>query len=479
MKLNTGLVPLAAAAGFVLLIFACEAPELPANTPVQGASAATATPVPPEARQAALEFGRRHRAIDRDWEQFHRDFDQWRAGLSSCGRSSFEGALRDFASDFNEITVQARNLSRPSGARSIADQLIEAANKEGAALRRLRDRWQPDDTSLFEAVATERAAAAAAQKEAQDRLTDLQGNGKPGSLEGVDQFSKDFEEINADWQKFHENYDSLRKEQGDLTNADTLTRLEELVNQFDDIAAAVDNMPSSSATEKMLKTLKEAADAEGQGLDDLRSALQDTGSGSGEPPAATPAPAGQTPTPEPAKTPAPTNGSTAFDAFDDQVEMGKNALNEVKKDLEAILEDGEARDIVAVQRFAQEQQLLLEKWNRFHQEYDEWRKTEGGCDRAAAMQALSQFTLRFGEITQDVRELPRTSFLRPMGDLLVEAVEREEEAFRVLRNTWRPFGFDVYKALDQERTNAGRLRRQADVGVQELLDRFNISQGEL
>jgi hypothetical protein len=57
----------------------------------------------------------------------------------------------------------------------------------------------------------------------------------------------------------------------------------------------------------------------------------------------------------------------------------------------------------------------------------------------------------------------------------MEAADREEEALRVLRNSWRPFAADVYRALDQERAKAARLRRQADVGVQELLERFELS----
>ena len=57
----------------------------------------------------------------------------------------------------------------------------------------------------------------------------------------------------------------------------------------------------------------------------------------------------------------------------------------------------------------------------------------------------------------------------------VEAVEGEAEALRVLRNTWRPFGADAYKALDRQRADAGRLRKQASVGVRELLDRFQVS----
>ena len=60
-----------------------------------------------------------------------------------------------FASHFNDINEQTLSLSRPSSARRLADKLIEASQGEAAALRRLRDRWQPGDDSLLEAVASQ------------------------------------------------------------------------------------------------------------------------------------------------------------------------------------------------------------------------------------------------------------------------------------------------------------------------------------
>ena len=101
--------------------------------------------------------------------------------------------------------------------------------------------------------------------------------------------------------------------------------------------------------------------------------------------------------------------------------------------------------------------------------------TEGGCDRSAVIQTLGEMSLEFGRLADRARDLPTASYLRPMGGLVVKAAEGEEEALRVLRNAWRPFGADVYKALDRQRADAGRLRRQASVGVQELLDRFQVS----
>jgi hypothetical protein len=165
--------------------------------------------------------------------------------------------------------------------------------------------------------------------------------------------------------------------------------------------------------------------------------------------------------------------------MDGLVEQSDATRERVAADLEGILGDAPAQSAGDIDQFRQEYDLLVREWSSFHQEYDAWRRTEGGCNRTEVINRLGQFSVRFGEISGRVQDLPQASFVRPMEDLLVEAVQREEEALRVLRNTWRPFTTDVYRALDQERANAERLRRQAEVGVQELLERFNIPPSEV
>ena len=57
----------------------------------------------------------------------------------------------------------------------------------------------------------------------------------------------------------------------------------------------------------------------------------------------------------------------------------------------------------------------------------------------------------------------------------MEAAEREEQAIRLLRNTWRPFDADVYRTLDTERNMAGKLRRQVAGGIEDILAQYDIS----
>ena len=83
----------------------------------------------------------------------------------------------------------------------------------------------------------------------------------------------------------------------------------------------------------------------------------------------------------------------------------------------------------------------------------------------------------FGELGRKVRDLPQDSLLLPVYTLLVDGVGREDGAIRALRNSWRPFTVDAFKAIDQERTNSGRLRRDANIALQGLTERFPQDMG--
>ena len=87
------------------------------------------------------------------------------------------------------------------------------------------------------------------------------------------------------------------------------------------------------------------------------------------------------------------------------------------------------------------------------------------------LEDLSQFHIRIGELGRNVRDFPQSGYLLPMYNLLLEAVEREEGAVRTLRTSWQPFTVDAFIAVDRERDNANRLRREASIALEELTDR--------
>jgi hypothetical protein len=147
----------------------------------------------------------------------------------------------------------------------------------------------------------------------------------------------------------------------------------------------------------------------------------------------------------------------------------------VWRKIDDILEDPSAGlnvDLKKVDEFEREYLTLVKAWDKFHAGYGRWRATDGGCDRAEVSGELAGFSETLTVLAGQVRSLPRASYLRPMGNSLIEAVQGEQEAMRVLGYNWRPFSTDAFRAFDLERSSSRELRRQTEVGVQELLTRF-------
>ena len=401
---------------------------------------------------AVDEFANQWQTIDQEWDQLHQDFDLWRAGLTSCHRSSVQEALQGFAASFADVTEQARNLPRTIVIREPADTLIAAAEEEEAAFRQLRDRWQPDNLSLFELVEQRRSDAARAQRNVEDMTLELQEQleaaGDPKEREALEEFSDALDAVKNDWNRFHDDYAKLQKDASLMDPAAVLAQLQQLIAQFEAVVEAVSGLPSSDATGSMVERLQGAAEAEIEAL----SAVNDGLLG--------------------ASTEGPNQGtSSPLEEIEAIIEESEALLKQISRTTKVLVDDDPEENLAEVKNFDDQYRSLLVTWDAFHRGYQDWRKIDGGCDRTEVLQSLDQFNLRIGELGREVRRLPQSSYLLPMYTALAEAAAREEGAIRALRNSWRPFTVDAFKAVDQERVNADRLRRQAGIGLQGLRDR--------
>ena len=476
----------------------------------------TPTAVPARDRMAALDFASGQRQVSQKWDAFHADFDTWREGLSACNANSVRSSLQGFAARFAGVTRAARALPRQRPVRGLANTLIQAAEQEEEALRLLRDTWQPreaaalpaapdsgraDDSndsntsspaaaiSPFGRVDIARSASSRLRQEVADALSDRQERTTPESLDRIGEFAAIFNATDAAWDWFHRDYDSLRRAEGGLTPGEIADRLGLLIDQLRGIAVAIQQAPTTVTTRGVAYALAQAAEKEDLALRRLRDALQREEQTGSEGPAEAPAlPAdngefeGEVPTSETQDAGgagAVTFTPADFGPFDAQLVASNAVRLQARHDLEDILDDISPGTVAIVKEFTGQYQLLLKEWDEFHEDYDEWRRNEGGCDRAKAVDALGRFTVAFSGIATDVRGLSTATVLRPLGEILVEAAEREERALRGLSDTWRPYDPAVFAEWDRERSTAGRLRRQAAVGAQELLERFGISPDEL
>ena len=467
-----------------------DSPEtVPVALPTQSPSL-EAEPLSASDLEALDEFVGQQEAVERSWDRFQQEFDQWRAGLNSCHPSSVQEALQDFAVGFNAVTERARDLPRASVTHDMADTLIAAAEAEAGAFRQLRDRWQPNSPSLFEAVERQRAQAGRARNRVLDRATalreDLERLADPQERRILEDFSQAFDLIRDDWEEFHDDYADLLREAAATDESVFLAGLPQLIQQFGAVSTAITRLPTAHAVQEIVETLEDTADAEFRALTDLyrvvalaaeqaAAATEDSDAeqaGDGEEQNGSQGQNGQQ----------RQNGAGRAEesgpdvgpflvAVDTAIVVAETTLKEVSRGIHQALDQTASRDLERVRVFIGDSGDLAADWKAFYERYDEWRRTEGGCDREAVLQSLVQFNTRIVELGRQVRDLPQSGYLLPIHNLLVQAVEREEGAIRALRNTWQPFTVDAFIAVDRERDNANRLRREASIALRELRDR--------
>ena len=165
------------------------------------------TPVPERVRAATEEFVQEKDALEEEWNSLQQRFDEWRTGLTDCSSSMVDEALRGFAADFTRVTSRARQLPRSPVAGELADVLVEAAEGEEQAYRMLRDRWQPENVSFYEAVEQRRLQSASAQQQVADRIAELEQQLEDAPLpEEVEELTEDFNALRDRWKDFHDDF---------------------------------------------------------------------------------------------------------------------------------------------------------------------------------------------------------------------------------------------------------------------------------
>ena len=434
----------------LLLLVACNQPGTspPEILPAEVQPLASATPLPASAQSEINDFVNQQQTIDQQWDQIRVEFDQWRADLTSCHPNSVHESLNDFAVAFNDVTEQARNLTRAQSTGELADTLIVAAEAEETALRQLRDSWQPNNVALFEEVEQRRSDASHAQKDSQDRAIELRAALQSGiAPESTDEFAQSFDLVNNDWQTVHDEYKDLRDTAESLEQADVVASLDQLAEKFTLVVDALDELPVRTGAESAVEALQSAAQAELEAFNAAREPSDD---------------------PE----------LPDFSGIDASVKTSEDALADTSQAISNTPEPDPTvptdpeESLAELQVFNDEYDSLVVTWDEFHDRYNDWRASEGGCDRTEVIQALEQFSLRTGAIARDVRDLPRAGYLLPMYTSLVDAAGREENAIRTLRNSWQPFTVDAFKAVDEDRVNVDGLRREADIALQQLRNRF-------
>ncbi len=427
-------------------------PETMAPSPTPEVSRAFA-PEPP----ALAEFNEQRQSINEAWDLAHDDFDQWRADLTMCHPSAMTEALNGFAVEFNDVTREARKITRTKTTGEFADTLISAAEGEEKALRELRDRWQPGNVSLFESLEDRRNLSAKAQREARDESIALRDTlTKTADPEEVEAFTAAFEALEEKLADAHEEYEELRDEAKKDDAAKVIEQLQSIAETVLSIAEDVEELPDLKGSDAAIKALEKAIEAEVEAMDE---AIEDVT-------------AEEEADDEDEEDEEAEGKLPNFKAIDTAVTATDEALEKMADALDAVSVEDTAAALADLTLFDTEYDRLLQTWDRFHSEYNDWRADDGGCDRLEVLESLTEFSSQVDAVGDSVRGLPKSGHLEPVHRLLVEAIEGEEQAFRSLRDTWQPFTLDALRAVDRARIMSDTRRSDADIIIMELESRF-------
>ena len=170
------------------------------------------------------------------------------------------------AATLASITEQARDLPGEGIARDLPIKAVEAATMEEAALRQLRDNWQPGNVALLEQVQEARSQASLLLRETSIAIDELEELDKPEDQEAAEEFSDAFTSVDADWDAFHDAYETLLDDQYELGAAEMVERLKALIDELELIEDALDDLPSEAVTDDIAETLTAAVSEEAKGL---------------------------------------------------------------------------------------------------------------------------------------------------------------------------------------------------------------------
>ena len=108
---------------------------------------------------AVDEFSGQLQALMVNWNDFHQDFDAWRADEGGCDRLGAIDALLEIGAGYNHLSAEVSRLPNTMVLRPFGELLVEAVRRESSALDDLKNSWRPFDAGIYQGLRQERTAA--------------------------------------------------------------------------------------------------------------------------------------------------------------------------------------------------------------------------------------------------------------------------------------------------------------------------------
>mgnify|MGYP001560485431 CR=1 FL=1 len=226
----------------------------------------------------AIDKYRRGRsAIEVDWDALQKDYDSWRQSLPKDSKATSADkektamdTLQKLATNAQGILNRVYTLTSPALIRRPTDLLVEAAEREEAALRKLKATWKPGDEDSLATYERERLAINKLRRDSAVEVGGITEASLQGNKSLLQQFSTSYGQAGKSWDDFHSQYDEWRNKGGDCDRNTIRQQLSDRLDTFHILAQRVNALPQPAIVRPLAELMTQAAEREEAALRQLR-----------------------------------------------------------------------------------------------------------------------------------------------------------------------------------------------------------------
>lgn len=216
--------------------------------------------------QAIDQYRQARRAIERDWDALHLDYDSWSQSQEKSAAETLEKLAARSQGLLNRVYV----LPAPRPLEKPADLLVAAAEKEEAAWRKLKAAWKPGDEASLAAYEKERLSVNKLRRESSVGVEAVAAIGLRQNQELLGQFSSLHDQVDRAWNDFRSQYNAWRNKGGDCDRESLRRQLSERLAGFQALARRTYALPQSAVVRPLAELVNQAAEREEIALRQLR-----------------------------------------------------------------------------------------------------------------------------------------------------------------------------------------------------------------
>ncbi len=216
-------------------------------------------------------------SVEVEWDTLQKDYKNWRQSLPADSKvrdldkeKTALTTLQKVADTSQSILNRVYALPPPTLARKSADLFVEAAEKEEAALRKLKTSWKLGDEEDITNYEREQLTVNKLRRDSTLLLESMASVSLQGNKPLLQQFSTSYGQVSKAWDDVLSQYDDWRNKGGDCDRNAIHQQLLERLNTFSALAQRVNALPQPTIVRPLSELMTQAAEKEETTLRQLR-----------------------------------------------------------------------------------------------------------------------------------------------------------------------------------------------------------------